>query len=126
MCKVMSNNREDFTALLNGKFGLKFSTESHVAAIKAVAESHFGASIVALSKVFTSFPGEIEGDEVVRSHTKLLYDQLLEKNLFKIIESYTRVDLEYIARKLSLDQDVIERKLSEMYDLYYLGFSIRR
>jgi hypothetical protein len=33
----MSNNREDFTALLNGKFGLKFSGEGHVAAIKAVA-----------------------------------------------------------------------------------------
>jgi 26S proteasome regulatory subunit N6 len=51
---------------------------------------------------------------VVHSHTKLLYDQLLEKNLFKIIESYTRVDIDYIARKLSLGQDVIERKLSEM------------
>ena len=107
MCKVMSNNKEDFTSLLNGKFGLKFSTEGHVAAIKAVAEAHFGASIVALSKVFSNFPKEIEGDEVVRSHTKLLYDKLLEKNLFKIIESYTRVDIDYIARKLSLDQGVI-------------------
>lgn len=103
----MSNNKEDFQALLNGKFGLKFSTDSHILAIKAVADSHFGASIVALSKVFTTFKTEIEGDEVVRSHTKLLYDQLLEKNLFKIIESYTRVDIDYIARKLSLDQDVI-------------------
>jgi 26S proteasome regulatory subunit N6 len=55
----------------------------------------------------------------VKSHTKLLYDQLLEKNLFKIIESYTRVDIEYIARKLSLDQGLIERKLSEMYSLLY-------
>lgn len=119
MCRVMSNNRDDFTSLLNGKFGLKFSGEGHVAAIKAVAEAHFGASVVALSKVFEQFPTEIEGDEVVKSHTKLLYDQLLEKNLFKIIESYTRVDIEYIARKLSLDQGLIERKLSEMYFLPY-------
>lgn len=115
----MSNNRDDFTSLLNGKFGLKFSGEGHVAAIKAVAEAHFGASVVALSKVFEQFPTEIEGDEVVKSHTKLLYDQLLEKNLFKIIESYTRVDIEYIGRKLSLDQGLIERKLSEMYFLLY-------
>ena len=114
MCKIMSNNKEDFQALLNGKFALKFSTDSHILAIKAVADSHFGASIVALSNVFTTFKTEIDGDEVVRSHTKLLYDQLLEKNLFKIIESYTRVDIDYIARKLSLGQDVIERKLSEM------------
>lgn len=114
MCKIMSNNKEDFTALLNGKFGLKFSTDSHIQAIKKIAESHFGASIVSLSQVFVEFKTEIEGDEVVSSHTKLLYDQLLEKNLFKIIDSYTRVDIDYIARKLSLDQSAIERKLSEM------------
>jgi len=49
----MSNNKEDFHALLNGKFGLKYSTDSHIKAIKAVADSHFGASVVALSKVFS-------------------------------------------------------------------------
>ena len=49
---------------------------------------------------------------MVDNHTKLLYDTLLEKNLFKLIDSYTRVDLAYIAAKLSLDQGVIERKLS--------------
>ena len=50
----------------------------------------------------------------MKNHIKILYDRLLEKNLFKIIESYTRVDLSYICKKLSLGQDVIERKLSEM------------
>lgn len=77
MCKVMSNNKEDFTSLLNGKFGLKYAAESHVAAIKAVAEAHFGASIVALSQVFNNYQQEIEADEVVKSHTRLLYDNLL-------------------------------------------------
>ena len=48
----MSNNREDFQALLNGKFGLKYSAESHIQAIKAVADSHFSSSIVSLSRVF--------------------------------------------------------------------------
>ena len=55
MCKIMSNNKEDFQLLLNGKFGLKYSAESHIVAIKSVADSHFGASIVALSSVFTNF-----------------------------------------------------------------------
>lgn len=77
MCKIMSNNKEDFTALLNGKFGLKFSADSHIQAIKNVSEAHFGASIVSLSRVFSEYKAEIDGDEVVRSHTKLLYDRLL-------------------------------------------------
>ena len=55
MCKVMSNNKEDFQALLNGKFGLKYSTDNHVKAIKAVADAHFGASVVSLSRVFVEF-----------------------------------------------------------------------
>ena len=97
---------------MSGKFGLKFSADSHIQAIKAVSESHFSSSIVALSNVFKNFGKEIDGDEVVSNHTKLLYDNLLEKNLFKIIDSYTRVDISYIARKLSLENDVIERKLS--------------
>jgi hypothetical protein len=73
----MSNNKEDFQSLLSGKFGLKFSTDSNIEAIKAVAQSHFAASIVALSHVFVQFKQEIDGDEVVSSHTKLLYDNLL-------------------------------------------------
>ena len=108
----MSNNKDDVNSLLNGKFGLKFTVDSHVQAIKEVAEAHFTSSIVALSNVFKKYNKEIEGDEVVNNHTKLLYDNLLEKNLFKIIESYTRVDITYIGRKLSLDDTVIERKLS--------------
>lgn len=52
MCKVMNNSKEDFYSLLNGKFGLKYSTDSHIQAIKAVAESHFSSSIVSLSRVF--------------------------------------------------------------------------
>lgn len=102
MCKVMSNNREDLNSLVNGKFGLKYSGDRHVQAIQAVAEAHFAASVVALSSVFVNFKAEIEGDGVVRSHTQLLYDRLLEKNLFKIIDSYTRVDIAYIAKKLAL------------------------
>ena len=59
MCKIMSNNKEDFQALLSGKFGLKYSADSHIEAIKSVADAHFGASIVALSSVFTNFKAEI-------------------------------------------------------------------
>ena len=110
----MSNSKDDVSSLINGKFGLKYAGDSNVAAMKATSNAHFKSSIVDLIRVFKDFPKEIEGDEVVKNHIKILYDRLLEKNLFKIIESYTRVDLSYICSKLSLSQDVIERKLSEM------------
>lgn len=77
LCKIMTNNKDDVNSLLNGKFGLKYSLDSHIQAIKEVAEAHFSSSIVALSTVFKKYHSEIEGDEVVKNHTKLLYDNLL-------------------------------------------------
>ena len=114
LCKIMNNNKDDVNSLINGKFGLKYAGDTNVSAMKATANAHFKSSIVDLIQVFRDFPEEIKGDEVVQNHIKILYDRLLEKNLFKIIESYTRVDLDYICNKLSLPQQDIERKLSEM------------
>mgnify|MGYP003689916309 CR=1 FL=1 len=112
MCKIMNNNKDDVNSLINGKFGLKYGESSSIAAMKALADAHFSSSIVKLSAVFREYESDINGDEVIKNHTKLLYDKLLEKNLFKILESYTRVDVKYIAKKLSLEQSSIERKLS--------------
>jgi 26S proteasome regulatory subunit N6 len=98
----MNNSKDDVNGLINGKFGLKYGADSNITAMKEISEAHFNSSIVALSKVFEKFPEEVQGDEVVKNHTKILYNELLEKNLWKIIESYTRVDLAYIANKLSM------------------------
>ena len=100
----MSNNKDDVNNLINGKFGLKYSGDNNISAMKQIADAHFKSSIVDLIQVFRNFNREIQGDEVVKNHTKILYDKLLENNLFKIIESYTKVDLSYIGQKLSLTQ----------------------
>ena len=55
LCKIMSNNKQDVNTLLNGKFGLKYSADSHIEAIKQVSQAHFSSSIVALSNVFKNF-----------------------------------------------------------------------
>lgn len=77
LCKIMSNNKDDVNSLINGKFGLKYSGDSNITAMKLTADAHFKSSIVDLIKVFNDFKREIEGDEVVRNHTKILYDKLL-------------------------------------------------
>lgn len=77
LCKIMNNNKDDVTNLLNGKFGLKYGAETQIHAMKAISVAHFSSSIVALSEVFRDYHDEVEGDEVVSNHTKILYNQLL-------------------------------------------------
>lgn len=55
LCKIMNNNKDDVNALLNGKFGLKYSVNSNIQGIKEVADAHFSSSIVSLSTVFKKY-----------------------------------------------------------------------
>lgn len=77
LCKIMSNSKDDVNNLVNGKFGLKYSGDSNISAMKAVSDAHFKSSIVDLIHVFKNYNSEIQDDEVVKNHTKILYDRLL-------------------------------------------------
>lgn len=39
---------------------------------------------------------------------------MLEKDLCRIIEPYSYVQIDHIARKIGLDKDKVEKKLSQM------------
>lgn len=55
----MSNNKDDVNNLINGKFGLKYSGDSNISAMKQIADAHFKSSIVDLIQVFRNFNREI-------------------------------------------------------------------
>lgn len=44
----------------------------------------------------------------------ILYDILLEENLFKIIEPYSRVQIDHIAKTINLTVEQVQKKLSEL------------
>jgi hypothetical protein len=48
----MSNNKDDVNSLVNGKFGLKYSGDRNILAMKQTSDAHFKSSIVDLIKVF--------------------------------------------------------------------------
>lgn len=56
----------------------------------------------------------IEADQYIYRHLKLLYDILLDKNILKIIEPYSHVKIQFIAKKLEFSEAVIEGRLRRM------------
>ena len=106
LCKIMRNAKDEINQLLNGKYGLKYSSHAEVVAIKEIADANFQGSIVALRDALKKHP-EVEADEVLNTHVQGLYETLLEKNLNKIIETYTRVELSHIAKKIRLDEATV-------------------
>ena len=53
-------------------------------------------------------------DGIITHHVKSLYEHLLEQNLFRVIEPYSRVQIDYIAQQVNLKTDLVQTKLSEM------------
>lgn len=57
---------------------------------------------------------ELMEDPVIKRHFTILYNQLLEDNLKKIIEPYSEVQIDFVATSIGLPMDRILQKLSEM------------
>ncbi|CAD8121564.1 unnamed protein product [Paramecium sonneborni] len=113
LCKIMIGATDEVKQILTGKHGLKYAGR-HLEAMKAISNSNQKKSLIEFTKVLDEFKEEIEGDKVIRLHIKQLYEVLLEMNLFQVIQPYSKVQIDYITQRMSIDVEIIQRKLSEL------------
>ena len=114
MCKVMSGNASDVKTLVASKSGLKHAGEESLDAMKAVAEAYISRSLKDLERVLRDYGEYLMDDPIVSNHLGKLKDDLMEQNLFRLIEPYSRVELARIAELIELPILDVESKLSQM------------
>ncbi|KAJ9217435.1 hypothetical protein DTO166G4_1066 [Paecilomyces variotii] len=113
LCKIMLNAVDDVTTLLASKQALKYAS-TRLEAMKAVARAHANRSLEEYEKALSDYRYELGGDTFIRNHLRRLYDAMLEQNLIKVIEPFSRVEIDHIAKMVGLDTQQVERKLSQM------------
>lgn len=57
---------------------------------------------------------QLVDDAVVHAHLANLYDRLLEHNLARLIEPYSRVEIEHVAKLINLPLPTVQAKLSQV------------
>lgn len=72
------------------------------------------ALTAAFDVLFRSATSELSADPIIRAHLSALYDTLLEQNLLRIIEPYSQVEIEHVARGVKQPVREVEIKLSQM------------
>jgi len=113
LCKIMMNDANEVPAIINSKAGLKY-TGRHVDAMKLVAKAYQDRSLQEFQDVLNQYPDELAGDTIINHHLSALYDTLLEQNLMRLIEPFSRAEIAHIAKLIALPADRVESKLSQM------------
>jgi 26S proteasome regulatory subunit N6 len=113
LCKIMLNLANDVNQLMTSKEAVKYAGKN-LEAMKAVARAHSNRSLEEYEKALGDYKYELGSDTFIRNHLRRLYDAMLEQNLIKVIEPFSRVEINHIAKMVGLDTQQVERKLSQM------------
>lgn len=113
LCKIMVNQSEDVAGLIASKAGLLY-LGPELDAMKAVADAHSRRSLKAFEAALAEFRPQLEEDPIVHRHLSALYDTLLEQNLCRLIEPFSRVEIAHIAALIELPVAHVETKLSQL------------
>lgn len=111
--KVMAKNPDDCLNLINSSISLKYQNRD-VEAMKAVAQAAKAMNLLMFEKCKQVYEWELLEDQVIKRHFTYLYNTLLEDNLKKIIEPYSEVQIDFVAKQIGLPMERILQKLSEM------------
>ncbi|CAG0901697.1 unnamed protein product, partial [Darwinula stevensoni] len=113
LSKIMLHQPEDVQSIISGKLALRYAGKE-IEAMKSIAQASHNRSLADFKRTLRSYRTELEEDPIIRAHLDSLYDNMLEQNLCRIIEPYSRVQVEHIAKNIRLPQSQVEKKLSQM------------
>jgi len=113
LTKIMTNAAEDVYAIINGKAGVKYAGVE-VEAMRAVADAYKKRSVEAFEATYKQYHAQIAQDEIIERHLKELKANLLEQNLIRLVEPFSRVQIPHVAKLIKLDLPLVERILSSM------------
>ncbi|EWM26981.1 26s proteasome non-atpase regulatory subunit 11 [Nannochloropsis gaditana] len=112
LCLVLQGTPQDVSAVTS-KHGLKYAGDGMNALI-AIAAAAKERSLEAFDAARKTYGGVLAQDLLLTHHVHIVYEQLLESNLLKIIEPFSCVEIEHVATLINLPQKSVERKLSQM------------
>ncbi|CAF95001.1 unnamed protein product [Tetraodon nigroviridis] len=121
LCKIVLNLPEEVQTLISGKLALRYAGRQArnqrsrlTDAMKCVAQARKNRSLADFEKALTEYRAELRDDPIINTHLAKLYDNLLEQNLIRVIEPFSRVQIEHISSLIKLSKGDVERKLSQM------------
>lgn len=120
LCKILQGAADEIPGIIS-KWGVQYSSHD-IDAMTAIAAAAKKRSLEEFDAVSQQHAESLQADVLVAHHLHLLYEQMLDANLLKIIEPYSCVEIARVAQLIKLPVDRVEKKLGQMIlDKKYKG-----
>ena len=96
-------------SIVSGKTALKYSGRG-IDAMKGVAHALRNRSLHDFEQTRQDYSKELTNDFVIDSHLNELYDTLLEQNLLRLLEPFSRVEIAHVAKLIGMQINRVENK----------------
>lgn len=113
LTKIMMNRPQETKQITSSKSGLKYDGPQ-IEAMQAVAAAHEERSLKKFEKVLAQYKAQLELDPIISHHLTDLNETLLEQNINRILEPFSRVEISHVAELMELPLPRIQNKLREM------------
>jgi len=113
LTKIMMNRPQETKSITNSKSGLKYEGPQ-IEAMQAVATAHEARCLKKFEAVLAQYKHQLELDSVINFHLTDLNETLLEQNILRILEPFSRVEISHVAELMELPEPRVLNKLREM------------
>merc|ERR1712039_550127 len=113
LSKIMVGRPKETGPIISSKSGLKY-TGAEIDAMAAVAAAHEERSLKKFEEVLERHKHELAEDPIIQFHLSDLNETLLEQNILRILEPFSRVEIVHVAELIELPLQRTQAKLSEM------------
>lgn len=113
LSKIMINRPQETGAIISSKSGLKY-TGAAIDAMAAVAAAHQERCLKRFEAVLQQYRPQLAEDPIISHHLSDLNETLLEQNVLRILEPFSRVEIAHVAELIELPLPRTQAKLSEM------------
>ncbi|GBG33645.1 26S proteasome non-ATPase regulatory subunit 11-like [Hondaea fermentalgiana] len=113
LCKIMHGQGDEVPTILNQKKTMPYTGED-IEAMRAIARAYKARSLHEFDAVLKKYSAQIDHDALVQRHLQDLQANLLEQNLVRLIEPFSRVEIAHVAKLIDLPLREVESKLSQM------------
>jgi len=113
LSKIMSNQPKETSTIISSKSGLQY-VGPEIDAMAAVASAHEARSLKKFEAVLEQHKHQLSEDPIIQFHLSDLNETLLEQNILRILEPFSRVEISHVAELIELPLARTQAKLSEM------------